>query len=355
MHQSSYGQPSGAAAVARVYLKAICVLWYPELPRHRRIIAAICLAAPMLAGRPADAAEAPKPPAPTRTFTDCTDHECPEMVVVPAGAIAIGSTEEERRVQGVLPQFADHEGPRHLVAIAKPFAIAKFETTVSLYGDFVRETRRPDAARCAIHLQKGDDWGQQPGFNWHNPGFAQSGTSPVACVSYGDATAFIAWLSARTGKPYRLPSEAEWEYAARGGTTTARYWGDSSEALCVKANVITSATTGALQSPGWVGKLVCNSTHSFTMPVGSFDANPFGLYDMIGNVFEWVQDCYHPNYIGAPADGSAWNEPACKLHYLKGGAFHSAPYIARAATRGFPLKPDFHSFAAGFRVARSLE
>lgn len=287
-------------------------------------------------------------------FRDCPD--CVEMAVIPPGSFNMGSSLDERAREGVPEAFASREGPQHRVTIPRAFALARYEITRAQYARFVSATHRPDPPGCGVHDAKADSWAEKPGYSWRKPSFDQTDQHPAACISWQDATDYAAWLAKTTGKPYRLASEAEWEYAARGGTTTARYWGDAAELACQQANIMTSATVEKLGTPrSWTKQLVCmDDSHAFTEPVGSYAPNPFGLYDMIGNVFEWVQDCYHPNYVGAPTDGSAWNEPDCKLRVPKGGGFHSAPWIARPAFHGGPVKPDAHPVASGIRVARDL-
>ena len=143
------------------------------------------------------------------------------------------------------------------------------------------------------------------------------------------------WLAKRTGKPYRLPSEAEWEYAARAGTVTAWYWGDVAETGCENANLVSSAFIEALGSPAyWQRKQVCFDSHTFSLPVASFPANPFGLYDMAGNAFEWVADCASASHEGAPTDGSARSTGDCTRRFLKGGAFHTPFWLTRSGARG---------------------
>lgn len=278
------------------------------------------------------------------------------MVVVPAGAATLGSDADERRRAGIVPIFGDREGPTYNVAFSRPFALGRTEVTRGQYRVFVNATKRPDPAACGVHEPKGDTWGPQPGFNWREPGFDQDDTHPVVCIGYVDAVAYADWLAKKTGKPYRLPSDAEWEYAARGGTTTPWYFGDTPEAACTAANIMSSGTIAKL---GWpkstANRFVCTNDRSFTMPVASFRPNPFGLYDMVGNAFEIVADCNAPDNTTARADGSARTSGDCARHYLKGGAFHTPYWLTRHAVRGAPLVPDMRMFAMGFRVARSLD
>jgi formylglycine-generating enzyme required for sulfatase activity len=225
-----------------------------------------------------------------------------------------------------------------------------------MYAAFVAATSRPDPPECAIADTETFSWGQKPGYSWRDPGYPQTDAHPAVCISYDDASAFAAWLAVKTGKPYRLPSEAEWELAARAGTTTAWYWGDAPEAGCDKANLITSGMIAAMGSPPyWRNKLACQNERSYSQPVGSYPANAFGLHDMLGNAFEWVADCASTSHKGEPGDGSVHDVPGCDMRFLKGGAFHTPIWLTRAAVRGNPLKPSLHMNTIGFRVARSLD
>jgi formylglycine-generating enzyme required for sulfatase activity len=181
----------------------------------------LSLLAPLLLGSAlgADLTLSAQERAPGTTFRDCPD--CPEMVVVPAGKFLMGSpsTETGRDIDGT-------EDPHHEVTIARPFAVAKYETTRDEYARFVKETALADPPGCNVHQVSPPHWPTIEGLNWHNTGFTQTGRDPVVCMSWNEAVAYVAWLSKKTGKSYRLLSEAEWEYAARAGTTTPDYWGD---------------------------------------------------------------------------------------------------------------------------------
>ena len=289
----------------------------------------------------------------SQTVRDCDD--CPELVVVPAGRGVVGSTPEERQRYGVPAMFGDREGPRHPVSFARPFALGRTEVTRGQYAQFVAATRRPDPAACSIHDIKTDRWAPQPGYSWRRTGFDQTDQHPALCISHDDATAYAEWLASRTGKRYRLPSEAEWEYAARAGTSTAWYWGDVAETGCEHGNLVNTALVTALGSPPyWKRKLVCVDDHAFSLPVASFPANAFGLYDMAGNAFEWVADCASPNHEGSPVDGSARRSGNCAQRFLKGGAFHTPIWLTRSAVRGNALSRELHMATIGFRVARDL-
>jgi formylglycine-generating enzyme required for sulfatase activity len=206
-----------------------------------------------------------------------------------------------------------------------------------------------------VHDSAKDTWTVPlAGYSWRNPSFPQEDSHPVVCIDWSDARDYAAWLSRQTGQRYRLPSEAEWEYAARAGTRTTRYWGESSETLCERVQIGTTATATKLgPSRHWKRVLICGSDQAFTVPVGSFAPNPFGLYDMLGNVVEVTADCFHDNFIGAPQDGSVWDEPQCQRHVGKGGGFLSPPLYARAANRG-ASGSDLRHFSQGFRVVCDL-
>ena len=289
--------------------------------------------------------------APKATFADCAD--CPAMVVIPAGSNEIGSTPEERQRAGVPAAFADREIPRHRVTIARAFALGRTEVTREQYAAFVADTDRADPASCAASDPTTFAWALRAGLSWRDPGYPQTGSHPAVCISHDDALAYVAWLSRRTGKRYRLPSEAEWEYAARAETTTSWYWGDAAEAGCERANIISSGTIAAIGSPPyWKDKLACQDARANSLPVASFAPNAFGLYDMLGNAFEWVADCASDDHDVGPSDGTARESVDCQRRFLKGGAFHTPLWLTRAAARGLPLKNDLHMNTIGFRVAR---
>lgn len=262
---------------------------------------------------------------PKATFQECS--QCPTMVVVPAGSFTMGSPANE-------PTRADDEGPQHQVTIAHPFAVGKYDVTRDEFAAFVRATGYGAASKCSV--LSGKEWVEKTDLSWRNPGFAQTGSNPVTCVDWSDAQAYVNWLHKLTGKAYRLLSESEWEYAARAGTTTTRYWGE--------ALGINNADCDGCGSQ-WDNKS--------TAPVGSFAANPFGLYDMAGNVDQWVADCWSKTYAGAPTDGSAWTSGDCSTRSIRGGSWWSPPDRIRSAWRdGSVNNADRDLY--GFRVARTL-
>ncbi|WP_439486887.1 formylglycine-generating enzyme family protein [Blastomonas fulva] len=278
------------------------------------------------------------------------------MVVIPSGSATLGSTAEERARAGIIPLFGDREGPTYSVTIAKPYAMGRTEVTRGQYGAFVEATGHPAAPTCGVHDAKADTWSPQPGYDWTRPGFDQDDSHPVVCISFDDASAYVRWLSEKTGKAYRIPSDAEWEYAARGGTSTPWYWGEAPDKGCALANLLSAGTAGRLGWPKSIGQtFVCTSGRSFTVPVAQYPANPFGLFDVVGNAFEWAADCNTPDNSTAASDGSVRPGGDCTRHYLKGGAFQTPFWLTRHAIRGAPLPADIHMFAIGLRVARALD
>lgn len=274
-----------------------------------------------------------------RIFSDCPG--CPKMVVIPGGNFIMGSPVAEigRREDG---------DPVHRVTIAS-FALGKTEITRGQFSEFVKATGYRAGNKCwTIDDGKYED---RSG-NWGRVGYMQDNSHPVVCINWNDARAYTKWLSLKTGKMYRLPSEAEWEYAARGNTTGARYWGDSPATACTYANTADLTAKELIRASAAWKVHNCKDGFAYTAPVGSFQANAYGLNDMLGNVWEWVEDSYHKNYQGAPADGSAWlNED--KNHVLRGGSWYDAPRYVRSAGRDKAAATRRYD-NIGFRVARML-
>ena len=271
-----------------------------------------------------------------KVFRDCA--ECPELVVVPSGTYMMGSPSSEDGRD-------DDEGPMHRVRIGRAFAVGVKEATVGEFGRFVSETGRSTGNAC---WEWDGEWKERSGRSWRNPGFSQTEGHPVVCVNWHDARAYVEWLSRKTGKGYRLLSESEWEYVARGGTGTSRYWGEGESGQCRYAN-------GADETSGdfRIGKTSCDDGHARTSPVGSYVANGYGLRDVLGNVWEWVEDCWNKSYRGAPTDGSAWESGECGRRVLRGGSWYDWPRNLRSAVRGRSTS-GVRSVSGGFRVARTL-
>ncbi len=271
---------------------------------------------------------------PGAAIRDCPS--CPTMRVLPAASFQQGD-------DGAAAESRSQR-PRHRVAIAHPFAMSLHEITVADFHAFATATRR-DMNGCTIYDGR---WQYHPDASWQAPGFPQEASHPVTCVSWDDAVAYAAWLSERSGHLYRLPSASEWEYAARAGSD-APPWGDGSRA-CADANV--ADASAAQRYPGW-SVFACNDHFVNTAPVGSFAANAFGLSDLLGNVFEWVQDCWHDDYTGAPVDGSAWQGEPCTEHELRGGSWFTEPRYVGPAYRD-RFESAYRSSATGFRLVREL-
>jgi formylglycine-generating enzyme required for sulfatase activity len=280
---------------------------------------------------------------PGASFKECD--VCPEMVAIPAGAFAMGSSQEETPRDG-------NEGPQHRVMIARNFALGKFEVTVDQFAAFVQGTGHDSGPACDVW--RDGSFAERAGYSWRNPGFVQHGSHPLTCVSWDDATAYAAWLSRQTAKTYRLPTEAEWEYAARAGAATRFYFGDEIDAYCRYGNGADQAAWSEVPGAKRWTVLPCTDGYPYTSPVGSFTPNAFGLYDMLGNVFEWVEDCWNASYAGAPSDGSAWTAGDCATRVQRGGAWGYPPDYLRTAVRGRQGQ-GYRYVNAGIRIARTLE
>ncbi len=243
---------------------------------------------------------------PSDSFKECAK-DCPDMIVIPVGTFAMGSLATEKG------RF-DNEGPVHEVRIAKPFAVSKFDVTFDQWDACV-------AVGGCVAAPDG--------------GYGR-GTRPVINVTWRGALQYVEWFAKMTGKPYRMLTEAEWEYAARAGTASAYFWGGD---------------VG-------VGNANCDGCGSQwdrkgSAPVGSFKPNAFGLYDMAGNVWEWLADCYHDNYQGAPTDDTIWSSEDCERHVVRAGSWLFAPQFARSASR-YRYATDVRVGHLGLRLARTL-
>ncbi len=297
------------------------------------------------------AAGAIAPAQAAETFRDCG--ECPLMVAVPTGSFMMGSTAEETDREGAPPEEVTRERPRHSVSVNR-FSLGVAEVTRDQFDAFVRATGHRAGGPCWVY-DRAQGKGIESGVNdWRDPGFPQGGDHPVVCVNWDDAKAYVDWLSQNTGKAYRLASEAEWEYAARAGTTASRYWGDSrSDPACLNANVADRTRAAAHNLVTSDDNIFqCTDGHIFTALVGRFQANAFGLHDMIGNVFEWTEDCYHDSYNGAPTNGSAWVAGDCSFRVARGGSWSNQPRFVRSAYR-LRDPASLRSYILGFRVART--
>ena len=274
---------------------------------------------------------------PAREFVECVG--CPQMVAIPAGKFLMGSPASE-------PGRFDSEGPQHVVQV-KAFALGKYDVTSKQFLAFLAATGyQPEPCNKTLNL----------GWQWAGRGLAYPPSEneppdwPAVCLDHKDTLAFIAWLNgqvktehpalANRAGPYRLPSEAEWEYAARAGTNSARWWGDAIGAANANCNGCGSQ---------WDNRILA--------PVDAFKPNPFGLYGLLGNDWDWTADCWHPSYVDAPRDGSAWMSGDCTKHVIRGGAWNNVPIFIRSASRNGAADSggeyDYSSLS-GFRVARDL-
>lgn len=251
-------------------------------------------------------------------FRDCTN--CPEVVILPPGSFLMGSVESDQ---------PGAERPAHLVTIGQPLAVGRYEVTFAEWDACVAE------GGCNDYKPSDEKWGR--------------GNRPVINVDWHDAQNYVSWLSQKTGKPYRLLSEAEWEYAARAGTATSYYWGDNdrkNKMICTYAN------TGPYYG--------CPEQNA-TTPVGSLRPNNFGLYDMSGNVLEWTADCWNRTYDGAPSDGRVWQQGDCRMRVMRGGSWYeyfrtggvSPPSPFRSAARHYGWS-GWNKNYIGFRVVRTM-
>lgn len=275
---------------------------------------------------------------PGDVFRDCPG--CPEMVVVPSGSFRMGD---------IAGGGESSERPVHRVTIPEAFAIGRYEVTVGQFREFANETGYRTEGGC--HLWTGSAWEIDSSKSWQGPGFNQTDQHPAGCVNWDDAVAYSTWLARKTGQSYRLLSEAEWEYAQRAGAEALWSHGNNETGICRYGNARddtyrsnTNDTAGAQ----------CDDGNRTKAPVGSYQPNEFGLYDMTGNVYEWTQDCWNESYTGAPIDGSSWMSGDCSRHTLRGGSWPSRPWGLRSAfRRNFETGNRSNNF--GFRVARPLK
>jgi formylglycine-generating enzyme required for sulfatase activity len=309
---------------------------------------------PLLMAAQAGPAEQPETMRAGKIFRDCPD--CPQMVVIPAGTFRMGAPESE---QGSSPL----EQPVHEVAV-RAFAAGRFDVTRGEWAAFVRATDRATRSGCAYTGRPVDFI--DPNGSWSSLGFSQTDRHPVVCITWNDAGDYAAWLSKRTGKHYRLLSEAEWEYAARAGGSSIYAWGDRLDHSHANYGPETGYGKGVAKGKDrWV----------YTSPVGAFPANAFGLFDMSGNVLQYVEDCLSLSYANTPADGSAYTKSvplaasgdfsdlngasSCDFRIARGGDWADPPGQVRPGFRNFAPPPplplaSFASGGVGFRVARDL-
>ena len=295
-----------------------------------------------------------------KTFRDCKD--CPEMIVIPGGSFMMGAADNE-------PGSYPEEKPQRKVSIKK-FACGKFDITKEQWTVFVKETNRPATGGCSWSGLPADTsakpWDPNPSASWNHIGFMQDSSHPVVCITWYDVQDYVDWLSKKTGFTYRLLSEAEWEYAARAGTAAPFPWGLKASHEYANYGADSGYTGIAFGRDKWIS----------TSPVGSFPPNAFGLYDMLGNVNQYLEDCFAASYSGLPTDGSAYKVDAqlkltgdlatmngtssCAYRMVRGGNYGDPPSILRSAYRNWAPGPGttlktYSSAALGFRVAKTLQ
>lgn len=339
----------------------------PRGPRHLRFwvfllaLLGAFVALPLLrpdwiAARPQAATPAPPPAAaPASTpaawpdgarLRDCDDDTlCPWLRVLPVQPFTMGSPDSERG------RF-DNEGPAHPVALAERFALMETEVTRAQFARFVAASGWVVPQGCEVISADGTTFKNQPGASWLRPGFEQAGDHPVVCVSWNDAVAYAHWLSGQTRQTYRLPTEAEWEYAVRAGSDRRYSFGDDERDLCRHANVADRTARERFPDATIAD---CTDGLVFTAAVRGRSANRFGLFDLHGNVWEWVADCWHDSYRNAPVDGRSW-ESNCTdrdRRVVRGGGWVGIPESTRSAFRSDGAA-DGRSYYTGFRLARTL-
>jgi formylglycine-generating enzyme len=304
------------------------------------------LAAAFMAAAPAaHAAEDAR--APGTSFADCDG--CPQMVVVPAGSFVMGTPGAAAdRGAGAA------EGQMVVVEIPRAFALGRLEVTRGEYARFVADSGHEPQAGCRVWDPALLRFNEDPRRSWQDIATpAKPGDDyPVSCVSFTDAQAYVQWLSAKAGARYRLPSEAEWEYAARAGSRTMRPWGDDAEEGCGFANTY-DLVAAARYRLGWE-EARCRDGQADLAPGGQYGANAFGLQDMIGNVSEWVQDCATASYVGRPRDARAWEWlGGCDERIRRGGSWLTPAGATRSGARAAAAYGE-RAADAGFRVALDL-
>ncbi|HSN70483.1 MAG TPA: formylglycine-generating enzyme family protein [Steroidobacteraceae bacterium] len=273
-------------------------------------------------------------------FKDCAD--CPELVAVPPGVFAMGSLDGEP---------GRDEGPIRRIQIERPFALGRTEVTRAQYAAFVDATGHVIDPGCRTY--RDGEWRDVVDADWRDNGLDPPDVAlPVTCVSWDDAQAYLEWLSEKSGLRYRLPSEAEWEYAARAGSESAWPWGNNPDNGCAHANLY-DRSARQQRDFGWA-HADCDDGEPGLAIAGRYRPNAFGLHDMIGNVWEWTADCYREGYASAPVDGSPFDLAECDRRSVRGGSWMTRPSRARASFRGRDPAPRRMAYF-GFRVARDLE
>lgn len=289
-----------------------------------------------------------------RVFQDCD--ACPRMVALRGGPSPIGSPADE-------PERHKDEVVQHTATVAA-FAVSETEITRAQFAAFVADTKRPMPSGCYTHGDGMDSTADlDAAASWRAPRFEQTDDHPVVCVTWQDASDYAAWLSRRTGEHYRLLDDSEWEYAARGGTATAYFWGASADRGCGYMNGGDQSLARALprwvqtvardRAAGWAGAriLECDDGSAFTSAAGKYQPNALGVYDVAGNVWEWVENCRDESSAGHTPEAAA---TSCSLRGVRGGSWDDWPLELRSADR-HKTPADARRNDIGFRLARALQ
>lgn len=318
--------------------------WFNHTSESTQVNAAVSVDKPLPTNQETSKLAAAKPATQTSPMDQPLPFE-PEMVKITAGSFEMGCKTGRDDVGS---GCSADEKPLHSVKIAA-FALGRTEITKGQFRAFIEATNYKTTAEqrgsCWGDKTGKDEWDYVPGNSWLDPGFAQTDDHPVVCVSWDDAQAYVKWLRDKTQKDYRLATEAEWEYAARGGKQDSAYpWGQKVADGCQFANM-PDQTAKKIYTSWSVAD--CNDGYTYTAPVKSFHVNGYRLADMQGNVWEWVQDCYHDNYQDAPNDGKAWdkncNDGKTVTRVLRGGSWNDVPESLRSANRSwnYPLRRSY--------------
>ena len=263
------------------------------------------------------------------------------MVSIAAGIFVMGDDNSVRL----------DERPAHQVTVPA-FAAGRTEVTRAQYAIFAKETGRGATGPCSTDPDRDGRWESVADASWVDHKFPTSDANPVSCINWSDAKAYTLWLTEKTGKRYRLLSEAEFEYVLRGNTKTQFWWGDDPDQMCQYANGHDQRTSKLV--PSWTGGAACDDGHDVLAPVASYPPNAFGLYDLAGNAWEWTADCYVPSYQVQPRDGSAFGRDDCNWVSTRGGSWAKGMSDLRSAQRNWRIQAAQRGADVGFRVARDL-
>lgn len=290
-----------------------------------------------------------------RVVRDCPG--CPELVVLATGEFTLGASPSEGVALGLPADFAAREQPRRRVTINRPIAFGRFEVTLAQYAAFVAESGYAPEPGCWRYV--GNDWTFDRGMSWKDSELGQADDHAVTCVSWHDADAYARWLARETGQPYRLPSEAEWEYAARGGTDGPYWFGSDRSAICRYVNLGDLDTEARFRWAGRPSALRiewqpedCHDGFATTSPVGAKPPNPFGIHGVLGNGMEWTADCWHDDYSRGPDDQAArLLSGDCSYRVMRGQGWLAIAASARSSFRRKMTATD-RRFTFGIRVVR---